>query len=107
MTINHLVSFIRHLVKLEQFSLINPIVYDSALDDSVKFPVLSGILELRYMFVGRDTWDFIHQLSLLPLAFHTVVLEGIHINLLAPINELLASCRETLTRIDIRDRTSN
>ena len=59
------------------------------------------------MFVGRDIWDFIHQLSLLPLAFHTVVLEGIHMSLLAPINELLATCRETLTRVDIRDRASN
>ena len=107
MTINHLVSFIRHFVKLERLSLIDPIVYNSALDDLVEFPVLSGILELRYMFVGRDIWDFIHQLSLLPLAFHTVVLEGIHISLLAPINELLATCRETLTRIDIRDRASN
>jgi len=104
MTINDLVSFVRHFVKLERLSIIDPIVYDSTLDDSVESPVLGGVLELRYMFVGRDIWDFIHQLSLLPLAFHTVVLEGIHISLLAPINELLATCRETLTRIDIRDR---
>jgi hypothetical protein len=107
MTINDLVSFVRHFVKLERLSLIDPIVYNSVLDDPVELPVLNGVLELRYMFVGRDIWDFIHQLSLLPLAFHTVVLEGIHISLLAPINELLASCRETLKRIDIRDRASN
>lgn len=107
MTINDLVSFVRHFVKLERLSLIDPIVYNCVLDDLVELPVLSGVLELRYMFVGRDIWDFIHQLSLLPLAFHTVVLEGIHISLLAPINELLATCRETLTRIDIRDRAFN
>ena len=105
-TINDLVSFIRHFVKLERLSLIDPIVYNSVLDDSVESPVLSGVLELRYMFVRRDIWDFIYQLSLLPLTFHTVVLEGIHISLLAPVNELLATCHETLTRIDIRDRAS-
>ena len=104
MTINDLVSFMRQFVKLERLSIIDPIVYNSALDDSVELPILGGALELRYMFSGRDIWDFIHQLSLLPLAFHTVVLEGVHISLLAPINELLATCRETLTRIDIRDR---
>jgi len=104
MTINDLVSLVRHFVKLERLSIIDPIVYNSILDDSVEFPILTGVLELRYMFVGRDIWDFIHQLSLLPLAFHTVVLEGIHISLLGPVNELLATCRETLTRIDIRDR---
>lgn len=107
MTINDLMSFVRHFVKLERLSIIDPIVYNSTLDDFVESPVLTGILELRYMFVGRDIWDFIHQLSLLPLAFHTVVLEGIHISLLAPINELLATCRETLARIDIRDRAFN
>ena len=106
MTINDLVSFVRHFVKLERLSLIDPIVYNSILDDPVELPAFSGVLELRYMFVGRDIWDFIHQLSLLPLTFHTVVLEGIHISLLAPTNELLATCRETLTRIDIRDRAS-
>ena len=107
MTINDLVSFLRLFVKLERLSVIDPIVYSSTLDDSVDFPILGGVLELRYMFIGRDIWDFIHQLSLLPLAFHTVVLEGIHISLLAPINELLATCRETLARIDIRDRAYN
>jgi len=107
MTINDLVSFVRHFVKLERLSVIDPIVYNCVLEDSVESPALGGVLELRYMFVGRDIWDFIHQLSLLPLTFHTVVLEGIHISLLAPINELLATCRETLTRIDIRDRTFN
>ena len=107
MTINDLVSFLRHFVKLERLSVIDPIVYSSTLDDSVEFPILGGVLELRYMFIGREIWDFIHQLSLLPLAFHTVVLEGIHISLLAPINELLATCRETLTRIDVRDRAYN
>jgi hypothetical protein len=105
MTINDLVSLVRYFVKLERLCIIDPIVYSSTLDDSVEFPVLGGILELRYMFVSRDIWDFIHQLSLLPLTFHTVVLEGIHISLLAPVNELLATCRETLTRIDVRDRT--
>jgi len=59
---------------------------------------------LQYLFVGRGIWDFVHQLSQIPLTFHTVVLEGIHISLLAPINELIATCRETLTRVDIRDR---
>lgn len=103
MTINDLASLIRYFGKLERLSIIDPIVYNSVLDDSADFPIFSGVLELRYMFVGRDIWDFIHQLSLLPLAFHTVVLEGIHISLLAPINELLATCRESLTRIDIRD----
>ena len=107
MTINHLVSFVRHFIKLERLSLIDPIVYNSVLDDLIEPPVLSGVLELRYMFVRRDIWDFLHQLSLLPLAYHTVVFEGIHISLLAPINELLATCRETLTRIDICDRTSS
>ena len=107
MTINDLVSFLRLFVKLERLSVIDPIVYSSTLDDSVDFPILGGVLELRYMFIGRDIWDFIHQLSLLPLAFHTVVLEGIHISLLAPINELLATCRESLARIDIRDRAYN
>ena len=106
MNINVLVSFVRHFVQLERLSLIDPIVYNSLLDDSVEFPVLSGVLELRYMFVGRDTWEFLHQLSMLPLTFHTVVLEGIHISLLTPINELLATCCETLTKIDIRDRES-
>ena len=107
MTINDLISFLGYFVKLERLSVIDPIVYSSTLDDSVEFPILGGVLELRYMFVGRDIWDFVHQLSLLPLAFHTVVLEGIHISLLPPINELLATCRETLTRIDIRDRACN
>ena len=107
MITNDLVSFVRHFIKLERLSIIDPIVYKSTLDDSVEFPVLCGVLELRDIFAGRDIWDFIHQLSLLPLAFHTVVLEGIPINLLAPINELLATCRETLARIDIRDRACN
>lgn len=106
MSINDLVLFLRHFLRLERLSLIDPIVYNSVLDDSVESPVLSGVLELRYMFVGRGIWDFIDQLSRLPLTFHTVVLEGIHISLLEPINELLAACRETLTRIDIRDRAS-
>lgn len=106
MTVNDLVSFVRHFIKLERLSLIDPIVYNSAFDDSVESPDLNGILELRYMFVGRDTWDFIHQLSLLPLAFNAVVLEGIHLSLLTPINGLLATCRETLIKIDIRDRGS-
>ena len=104
MTINDLVSFLRHFVKLERLSIIDPVAYNSVLDDSVESPVLGGALELRYMFAGRDVWDFIHQLSLLPLAFHTVVLEGIHISLLTPVDELIATCRETLTKIDIRDR---
>jgi hypothetical protein len=107
MTTNDLVLFVRHFVELERLVIIDPIVFDTMLDDSMESPVLSGVLELRYMFVGRGIWDFIHQLSLLPLAFHTVVLEGIHISLIAPINELLATCRETLTRIDFRDRTSS
>jgi len=104
MTINDLVSFLRHFVKLERLSIIDPVVYSSILDDLVESSVPGGVLELRYMFVGRDVWDFIHQLSLLPLVFHTVVLEGIHISLLVPVNELIATCSETLTRIDIRDR---
>ena len=104
MTINDLVSFILHLVKLERLSIIDPIVYSTVLDDSTEFPTLGGVLELKYLFVGRGIWDFVHQLSLLPLAFHTVVLEGIHISLLPPVNELVASCRETLTRVTIRDR---
>jgi len=103
MTINDLVSLVRYFVKLERLAIIDPIVYNSILDDSIEFPVYTGVLELRYMFAGRDIWDFIHQLSLLPLAFHTVVLEGIHISLLAPINDLLATCSETLAKIDIRD----
>jgi hypothetical protein len=107
LTINDLVSFARLFVKLERLSLIDPIVHYFVPEEPVESPVLSGILELRYMFVGRIIWDFIHQLSLLPLAFHTVVLEAIHISLLAPINELLAACRETLTRIDILDRGSH
>lgn len=106
MTINDLVSFVSHFVKLERLSLIDPIVYNSILEDALESPVLSGVLELRYMFVGREIWAFIHQLSLLPLEFHTLVLEGIHISLLVPINELLAACHETLTRVDIRDRAS-
>ena len=107
MSVNDLVSFIGHFVKLEHLSLIDPIVYNSVLNDSVESPVLSGVLELRYMFAGRDTWEFIHQLSLLPLATHIVVLEGIHISLLLPIHEIIATCNETLTRIDIRDRASS
>ena len=104
MNVNDLVSFIRHFVKLERLSIIDPVAHSTVLDDSVELPILSGVLELQYLFVGRGIWDFVQQLSLLPLAFHTVVLEGIHISLLAPINELLATCRETLTRVDIRDR---
>ena len=83
------------------------VAHSTVLDDSVDFPILSGVLELQYLFVGRGIWDFVHQLSQLPLAFHTMVLEAIHISLLAPINELLATCRETLTRVDIRDRVLN
>jgi len=104
MTVNELVSFVRHFVKLERLSIIDPIAHSAVLDDSVEFPTLSGVLELQYLFVGQGRWDFVHQLSLLPLTFHTVVLEAIHISLLAPINELLATCRETLKRVDIRDR---
>lgn len=104
MTINDLASFVRHFIKLERLSIIDPIVYSSVLDDSVELPVLGGVLELRYMFTDRGTRDFIHQLPLLPLAFHTVVLKGTHISLSAPISELLATCCETLTRVDIRDR---
>ena len=106
MTINDLVSFVRHFVKLERLSIIDPIVYsnNTTFDDSMELPILGGVLELRYLFADRRVRDFIHQLSLLPLAFHTVILEGIHISLSPPINELLATCRETLARIDIRDR---
>jgi len=104
MTVNDLASFIHHFTKLERLSIIDPVAHSTVLDDSVEFPILGGVLELQYLFFGRGIWDFVHQLSQLPLVFHTVVLEGIHISLLAPVNELLATCRETLTRVDIRDR---
>lgn len=107
MTVNDLVPFVRPFAKLERLSIIDPVAHSTVLDDSVDFPILSGVLELQYLFVGRGIWDFVHQLSQLPLAFHTMVLEAIHISLLAPINELLATCRETLTRVDIRDRVLN
>jgi len=104
MTVNDLASFIHHFSKLERLSIIDPVAHSSVLDDSVEFPILGGVLELQYLFGGRGIRDFVHQLSQLPLAFHTVVLEAIHTSLLAPVNELLATCRETLTTVDIRDR---
>ena len=104
MTVNDPASFIRHFAKLERLSIIDPVAHSTVLDDSVEFPTLGGVLELQYLFIGRGIWDFVHQLSQLPLAFHTVVLEAIHVNLLAPVNKLLATCRETMTRVDIRDR---
>ena len=107
MTVNDLVSFIRHFVKLEQLTVFDPVAHIAVLDDSVEFPILGGVLELQYLYVGRGIWDFVHQLSLLPLEFHTIALEATHISLLEPINELLATCRETLKRIDVRDRASS
>ena len=104
MTINDLASFVCQFTKLERLSIIDPIIPNAVFEDSVELPVFGGILELRYMLTDRGTRDFVHQLPLLPLAFHTVVLEAIHISLSAPISDLLATCRETLTRVDIRDR---
>ena len=106
MTINDLVSFVRHFIKLERLSIIDPFVYSSSttLDDSTELPILGGVLKLGCLLHQGEVLNFTHQLSLLPLAFHTVILEATDITMSAPINRLLAKCREALTRVDIRDR---
>ena len=106
MTINDLVSFVRHFIKLERLSIIDPFVYSSSitLDDSTELPILGGALKLGCLLHQGEVLNFTHQLSLLPLAFHTVILEATDITMSAPINRLLAKCREALTRVDIRDR---
>lgn len=103
MDINQFVSFIRPFKNLEYLRLIRP---QCTGEDKLQYPdmaeppLLKGTLEFHQP--ERDNPEnaasFVHELSLLPSNFSTIVFRG-RLDIVAATNKLLANSRSALTKL--------
>ncbi|KAF9644792.1 hypothetical protein BDM02DRAFT_848802 [Thelephora ganbajun] len=102
MNINDLVTFIRPFTNLKSLSFWGLYVaHDKKLEKRGRLPVLKGQLDPD--FAPRADWSFLHELSLLPLAFRDITLRN-HTGLRREVNRLLTASRKTLVMIRVVNR---
>ena len=105
MDINQFVSFVRPFTNLERLRLMRPQCMDeSKLDHSAlaEPPPLKGTLEFHQPgpVASGNITSFIHELSLLPSYFSTMVFRE-RLETPKAANELLAASRRTLTKLTL------
>jgi len=100
MNINDLVTFLRPFTNLESLSLWGIYIsHDKKLEKRGRLPTLKGQLDLN-LTLCAGIRSFLHELSLLPLAFRDITLRD---NLWLPgeVDQLLTASRKTLAMIRI------
>ena len=106
MTIDWFVQFLKQLTNLEDLHLSDirtPSIPKLKSLDRSELPHLKGALEIGMSHMGWKYFaEFISQLAVLPSALHTIVLFGYN-GVPAEVNELFATCKRTLARLEFRD----
>ena len=114
MDIDHLTSFLRPFTNLEDLSLLDPRILLGPKPEYPPEPLNAKgkiNLELR-INMAHGGGSFVHELSLLPVAIHTITLSECNPPMIPPwvegvdsgvteINKLFAASRETLTHFRV------
>lgn len=100
MNINDLVTFLRPFTNLEGLSLWGlHVPHPEELEKQAKPLTLKGELDLD-LSPSTATGSFLHELTLLPLAFRDITLRD-HLGLAEEVNQLLMASRKTLAMIRV------